>query len=87
MKPKLCPNAGLPTVVGSYLAAGLPLSAIWDWLALYQWDLKGDDLAFSDAVEDALIWFYDDYITEVGLQAWLVDILARLPDEAKTVSK
>lgn len=58
-----------------YLDGRLSLPEIWDWIAGYQWDLTGDDESLAKQVEDALVYYNDDYLIENYVRIWLSTLL------------
>jgi hypothetical protein len=58
-----------------YVSGRIPLSEIWDWLAVYQWDLTGVALELAKEVEDAIVYYNDDFLAEDDVRVWLSALL------------
>ena len=58
-----------------YVVGRLSLFEIWDWLAVYQWDLTGVDLELAKEVEDAIVYYNDDFLAEDDVRIWLSTLL------------
>jgi hypothetical protein len=58
-----------------YVAGRVPLSGVWDWLAVFQWELTGDHESFAKEVEDALVYYHDDFLSEDDVRIWLSTLL------------
>jgi len=58
-----------------YVAGRIPLSEVWDWLAVFQWDLTGEDESLAKEVEDALVYYNDDFLSEDDVRIWLSTLL------------
>jgi hypothetical protein len=65
----------LEEMIRLYLAGRLSLPEIWDWLAVYQWDLTGYDESLAKEVEDALVYYNDNYLSENDVRIWLSTLL------------